>query len=187
MRAWLAALVVAATAATAQAQAPTGDDGRFRDIYRELIEINTTDSAGDTTKAAEAMAARLRAAGLPPADVQVLGPHPRKGNLVARLRGTGARPPILLVAHLDVVEARREDWSSDPFKLLEKDGYVYGRGTIDDKAMAAIFVDTLIRFKESGFVPDRDLVLALTADEELGATSPSTRAGAGSCGTAGTC
>jgi len=171
MKAGLAALLVAAAIGAAEAQAPRPEEQRFRDIYRELIEINTTDSAGDTTKAAEAMAARLRAAGFPADDVQVLAPHPRKGNLVARLRGTGARRPLLLLAHLDVVEARREDWSTDPFKLLDKDGYFYGRGTIDDKAMAAIFVDTLIRFKESGFVPDHDLVLALTADEELGATS----------------
>jgi len=171
MRAGLAAFLVVASMGVAEAQAPRPEEQRFREIYRELIEINTTDSAGDTTKAAEAMAARLRASGLPAADVQMLAPHPRKGNLVARLRGTGARRPLLLLAHLDVVEARREDWSTDPFTLLEKDGYFYGRGTIDDKAMAAIFVDTLIRFKESGFVPDRDLVLALTADEELGATS----------------
>jgi acetylornithine deacetylase/succinyl-diaminopimelate desuccinylase-like protein len=171
MRATLAALLVLAAASLAEAQAPTADAQRFREIYRELIEIDTTDSAGDTTKAAEAMAARLRAAGFPAADVQVLAPHPRKGNLVARLRGSGARRPLLLLAHLDVVEARREDWSSDPFKLLEKDGYFYGRGAIDDKSMAAIFVDTLIRLKESGFVPDRDLILALTADEELGTSS----------------
>jgi acetylornithine deacetylase/succinyl-diaminopimelate desuccinylase-like protein len=171
MRSLLAALLVVAAGAAAEAQTSTPDERRFRDIYRELVEINTTDSAGDTTKAAEAMAARLRAAGFPPADVQVLAPHAKKGNLVARLRGSGARRPLLLLAHLDVVEARREDWSVDPFVLLEKDGYFYGRGTIDDKAMAAIFVDALIRFKESGFVPDRDLVLALTADEELGATS----------------
>ena len=171
MRAVLAAVLVASAVAAAEAQAPPPEDQRFRDIYRELVEINTTDSVGDTTRAAEAMAVRLRAAGLPAADVQVLAPHPKKGNLVARLRGSGARQPLLLLAHLDVVEARREDWSVDPFKLLEKDGYFYGRGTIDDKAMAAIFVDTLIRFKESGFVPDRDLIVALTADEELGATS----------------
>ena len=114
------------------------------------------------------MAAPLLAAGFPAGDVQVLGARPRKGNLVARLRGTGARRPLLLLAHLDVVEARREDWSVDPFTLLEKDGYFYGRGTRDDKAMAAIFVANLIRYKQEGFVPDRDLILALTADEEGG-------------------
>ena len=114
------------------------------------------------------MAARLKAAGFPAADVQVLGPDPRKGNLVARLRGTGARKPLLLLAHLDVVEAKREDWSFDPFTFLEKDGFFYGRGTSDDKAMAAQFVANLIRLKQEGFTPDRDLILALTADEEGG-------------------
>ena len=155
----------------AGAQTRTADEQAFLDVYRELVEINTTDSVGDTTKAAEAMAARLRVAGFPAADVQVLAPHPRKGNLVARLRGTGTRKPLLLLAHLDVVEARREDWSFDPFTLLERDGYFYGRGTSDDKAMAAIFVDTFIRLKREGFTPTRDLILALTADEELGASS----------------
>ncbi len=156
---------------TAGAQTRTGDEQAFLDVYRELVEINTTDSVGDNTRAAEAMAARLRAAGFPAADVQVLAPHPKKGNLVARLRGGGTGKPLLLLAHLDVVEARREDWSFDPFTLLEKDGYFYGRGSSDDKAMAAIFVDTFIRLKREGFTPTRDLILALTADEELGASS----------------
>jgi acetylornithine deacetylase/succinyl-diaminopimelate desuccinylase-like protein len=140
----------------------------LREIYQELIEINTTNSVGDNTKAAEAMARRLLAAGFPAADVQVLVPTPRKGNMVARLRGTGSRRPLLLLAHLDVVEANREDWSVDPFKLLERDGYFYGRGTTDDKAMAASFVANLIRYRREGFVPDRDLIVALTADEEGG-------------------
>jgi acetylornithine deacetylase/succinyl-diaminopimelate desuccinylase-like protein len=140
----------------------------LREIYQELIEINTTNSVGDNTKAAEAMARRLIAAGFPAGDVQVLAPAPRKGNMVARLRGTGSRRPLLLLAHLDVVEALREDWSVDPFKLLERDGYFYGRGTTDDKAMAAAFVANLIRFRQEGFVPDRDLIVALTADEEGG-------------------
>ena len=139
-----------------------------RDIYKELIEINTTDSAGDTTKAAEAMAARLKAAGLPEADIQVIGPNARKGNLVARYRGAGRRSPLLLLAHLDVVEALKEDWSVDPFKFLEKDGFFWGRGTTDDKAMAAVWIATFIRFREEHFVPDRDLIIALTADEEGG-------------------
>src|ERR1700720_2638513 len=137
----------------------------FREIYQELVEINTTDSIGDTTKAAEAMAFRLRAAGL--ADTQVLSSGPRKGNLVARLRGTGARRPILLIAHIDVVEAKREDWEFDPFKLQEVNGYFRGRGSIDDKAMASIFVANLIENVKEGFQPDRDIILALTADEEL--------------------
>jgi acetylornithine deacetylase/succinyl-diaminopimelate desuccinylase-like protein len=143
-----------------------------RDIYKELVELNTTTDAdpGGTTQAAEAMAARLRAAGFSGPDVQVLSSGPRDGNLVARLRGSGAsgRKPILLLAHLDVVAARREDWSIDPFTFTEKDGYYYGRGTGDDKAMAAIWVANLIRMKKEGFVPDRDLIVALTADEEGG-------------------
>jgi acetylornithine deacetylase/succinyl-diaminopimelate desuccinylase-like protein len=140
----------------------------LRQIYQELVEINTTHSAGDTTQAAEAMARRLTTAGIGADDVQVLAPAPRKGNLVARLRGTGAKRPLLLLAHLDVVEARREDWSIDPFKLQEQDGYFYGRGTADDKAMAAIFVANLIRLHAEGFLPDRDVIVALTADEEGG-------------------
>ncbi len=165
----LAFVLVVAGVATAQAPAP--ELAEFRAIYQELVEINTTDSVGDTAKAAQAMAARLKAAGFSGADVQVLSSAPRKGNLVARLRGSGGGKPLLLLAHLDVVEARREDWSFDPFTLTEKDGYFYGRGTIDDKAMAAIFVDTFMRLKREGFVPQRDLILALTADEELGASS----------------
>jgi acetylornithine deacetylase/succinyl-diaminopimelate desuccinylase-like protein len=140
----------------------------LREIYQELVEINTTDSVGDNTKAAEAMARRLLAAGFPAGDVQVLTPVPRKGNLVVRLRGTGGRRPLLLLAHLDVVEANREDWSVDPFTLLEREGYFYGRGTSDDKAMAAAFVANVIRLRQEGFVPDRDIIVALTADEEGG-------------------
>jgi acetylornithine deacetylase/succinyl-diaminopimelate desuccinylase-like protein len=144
----------------------------LRAIYEELVEIDTTQSKGSTTRASEAMAARLRAAGFPAADVQVLV-HPgnaARGNLVARLRGTGSKKPILLVAHLDVVEARRQDWSEglDPFQLTERGGYFYGRGTTDDKAMAAIFVANLIRYRQEGFRPERDIILALTADEEGG-------------------
>jgi len=167
----LAAVVIAPVSRTgldAQPAALAPHQQLLREIYQELIEINTTNSVGDNTKAAEAMARRLLAAGFPAADVQVLSPAPRKGNIVARLRGTGARRPLLLLAHLDVVEANREDWSVDPFKLLEKDGYFYGRGTTDDKAMAAAFVANLIRYRQEGFVPDRDLIVALTADEEGG-------------------
>jgi acetylornithine deacetylase/succinyl-diaminopimelate desuccinylase-like protein len=139
----------------------------FRAIYQELVQINTTDSVGDTLRAAEAMAARLKAGGIPAADVQVISTAPRKGNLVARLRGTGARKPILLMAHIDVVEAKREDWDFDPFKLQEVDGQFRGRGVIDDKAMAASFVANLIEYAKEGFRPDRDIILALTTDEEL--------------------
>ena len=137
------------------------------DIYKELVEINTVTATGDTAKAAEAMATRLRAGGFADADVQVLQPAPRKGNLVVRLRGTGARKPILLLAHIDVVPANREDWSVDPFKLTEKDGYYYGRGTGDDKFMAAAFVTNMIRYKKEGYKPDRDIILALETDEEI--------------------
>ena len=167
----VAALLLLLSPLAAGAQTRTPDEQAFLDIYRELVEINTTDSVGDNTRAAEAMATRLKAAGFPAADVQVLAPHPKKGNLVARLRGSGKAKPLLLLAHLDVVEARREDWSVDPFTLVEKDGYFYGRGTSDDKAMAAIFVDLFIQLKREGFTPARDLILALTADEELGSSS----------------
>jgi len=155
-------------AATALAQS-TPHEQRARAIYKELIEINTTDTpAGSVTKASEAMAARLKAAGFAEGDIKVLGPAPTKFNLVARYRGTGARRPMLLLAHLDVVEALREDWSFDPFVFREDGGYFYGRGTSDDKGMASQFVAALIRLKEEGFTPDRDVILALTADEETG-------------------
>ena len=149
------------------AETSAADREAFRDIYRELVEINTTDSVGDSVRAAEAMAARLRVGGIPAEDIRVLSSGPRKGNLVARLRGTGARRPLLLLAHLDVVEAKREDWDSDPFKLVEIDGYFRARGAIDDKAMAAIFVANLIEYVREGYRPERDIILALTADEEL--------------------
>jgi acetylornithine deacetylase/succinyl-diaminopimelate desuccinylase-like protein len=153
----------------AAAQAPEPPSRALaRAIYEELIEIDTTHSSGSTTRAAEAVAARLRAAGVPEADVVVLGPSPAKGNLVARLRGSGAEPPLLLLAHLDVVEARREDWSVDPFTLLEQDGYFYGRGTMDDKAMAAIFTTWMIERARARAPLRRDVILALTADEENG-------------------
>src|SRR6202171_4128163 len=123
------ALSSAPFSAAAQTLSPTQQFAR--DIYKELVEINTVTETGDTARAAEAMAARLRAAGFAGADVQVFTPAPRKGNLVARLRGPGTRKPILLLAHLDVVPARREDWSVDPFKLIEKEGYFYARGSSD--------------------------------------------------------
>src|SRR3981189_2512269 len=162
----LAAIVLAAMSSTHAADTHPPEQQAFLDIYRELVEINTTDSVGDTVRAAQAMAARLRDGGFRAPDIQVLSSGPRKGNLVARLPGSGARP-LLLLAHLDVVEAKREDWDFDPFKLQEVDGYFRGRGTIDDKAMAAIFVANVIRYVAEGFRPDRDIILALTTDEEL--------------------
>jgi len=141
------------------------------DIYKELIEINTMDSVGSTTVAAEAMAKRFKAAGFPDADIHVFGPKPDKGNLVVRYRGTGARKPLLLLAHLDVVAALRSDWTTDPFVFVEQGGYYYGRGTSDDKAMAAIFVANMLRYKKEGYVPDRDVIIALTADEEGGTSN----------------
>ena len=132
-----------------------------RDLLQELVEINTVTATGDSLKAAQAMAARLTVAGFAQADVRVLSAAPRKGNLVARLRGNGARRPMLLLAHIDVVEAG--DWSSDPFRLTEKDGYFYGRGVVDNKSMAAAFVASLIRMRQEGFRPERDIILVLEA------------------------
>jgi acetylornithine deacetylase/succinyl-diaminopimelate desuccinylase-like protein len=140
-----------------------------RDIFQQLIEINTTDSVGSTTVAAEAMAGRLTGAGFAPEDVKILGPNERKGNLVVRLHGSGGtRKPILIIGHLDVVEAQRGDWTTDPFRFVEKDGYFYGRGTQDMKANDAILVTTFIRLRRENYRGDRDLILALTADEEGG-------------------
>ncbi|MEP6768939.1 MAG: M20/M25/M40 family metallo-hydrolase [Acidobacteriota bacterium] len=151
------------------ATAQSAEQQQLRDIYKQLIEINTTDSTGSCTDAVSAMAERLRTAGLPGEDVRVLVPAgaPAKGNLVARLRGTGKDRPILLLAHVDVVEARLEDWERDPFKLVEENGYFFARGASDDKAMAAALVSNLIRYKREKYRPRRDLVLALTCDEEI--------------------
>ena len=139
-----------------------------RDIFQQLIEINTTDSVGNVTTAAEAMAQRFRAAGFAETEIQVLGPNDRKKNLVVRMHGRGKHKPLLLIGHLDVVEAHREDWTTDPFQFVEKDGFFYGRGTQDMKSGDAIMVTTLLRFKKEGYKPDRDIILALTADEEGG-------------------
>ena len=139
-----------------------------REIFKQLIEINTTDSVGNVTTAAEAMAKRLRDAGFSGDEVIVAGPNDRKKNLVARFKGSGKRRPILFIGHLDVVEAHREDWTTDPFEFIEKDGYFYGRGTEDMKEGDAILVTNFIRLKKDGYVPDRDVIVALTADEEGG-------------------
>jgi acetylornithine deacetylase/succinyl-diaminopimelate desuccinylase-like protein len=160
-----AILALASGPARAEAQSP--QQQLAFDVYKELVEINTVTATGDTARAAEAMAARLRAAGFADDDVKMFSPAPRKGNLVARLRGSGARKPILLLAHIDVVPANRDDWTVDPFKLTEQDGYFYARGSGDDKYMAAAFITNLIRYKQEGYKPDRDIVVALETDEEI--------------------
>lgn len=165
----LAALLLP-VAAGAQA-ALTPHQRAAREVYEQLVEINTVDSVGSVTTAVEAMAARFRAAGFAAADIHIVIPpgKPTKGNLIVRYRGRGgALKPVLLLAHLDVVAALRTDWSRDPFELQEANGFFYGRGTADDKAMASMFVANLLRYKREGFVPSRDLILALTADEEGG-------------------
>src|SRR5690348_14050670 len=165
---FLAALVTACASAASAEGAP--HETLAREIYRELIEIRTVHPDGDNTAAARAMQKRLLDAGFDPADAQVIELAPLKGNLVARLRGSGELRPILLLAHIDVVEARREDWSDglDPFRLTERDGYFYGRGTMDDKGMAAIYVANLVRLKREGPRLKRDVIVALTCDEEGG-------------------
>jgi acetylornithine deacetylase/succinyl-diaminopimelate desuccinylase-like protein len=169
-----AALLIVLAAGTAFAANPAATpadkaaDTLAHDIYQQLIEINTTDSVGNVSTAAEAMAKRFRDAGFATADVFVGGASDRKKNVVVRLHGTGRRKPVLLIGHLDVVEAKREDWSTDPFKLIEKDGYFYGRGTLDMKDGDAVMVSALLRMKQEGFRPSRDIIVALTADEEGG-------------------
>jgi acetylornithine deacetylase/succinyl-diaminopimelate desuccinylase-like protein len=152
------------------AAAAPSDDAHVlaRSIFKQLIEINTSDTGAGTTAAAQAMAQRLRDAGFPEADIQILGPNDQKQNLVVRLRGSGKKQPVLLIGHLDVVTALRSDWSTDPYEFVEKDGYFYGRGTQDMKDGDAIMVTTLMRYKREGLRPDRDIILALTADEESG-------------------
>ena len=164
------AITASLIAAPAQAQLmrPAPEQALARAIYKEFIEIPSGFTTGATTPVAQAAAARLRAAGFPDADIHVDGPDPRKMNLVVRYHGTGARKPILLLAHTDVVEAKREDWSMDPFTFAEKDGYFYGRGTGDDKAQAAVWIALLLQYKAENFTPDRDIIVALTADEEGG-------------------
>jgi acetylornithine deacetylase/succinyl-diaminopimelate desuccinylase-like protein len=170
----LGVATIACSLAFATAYAASAEPGKLtsqqqlaRDIYQELVEINTSQSVGDTYQAAQAMAARLKAAGFADADVQTFQTAPKRGNLVARLHGTGKRKPLLLLAHIDVVEALRADWTTDPYKLAEQDGYFYGRGSGDDKFMAATFVSNFVRYRKEGYRPDRDLILALTTDEEI--------------------
>jgi acetylornithine deacetylase/succinyl-diaminopimelate desuccinylase-like protein len=147
---------------------PEADQRLAHDIYKEIVEIKSGFTTGATTPVVDAVAKRLRTAGFPESDIFVGGVIPTKANLVVRYHGTGKLKPILLLAHIDVVEAKREDWSMDPFVFTEKDGYYYGRGTSDDKAQAAIWIANLIRYKREGYKPDRDIIVALTADEEGG-------------------
>lgn len=160
------ALASLSLTAAAQSRASASDRDLARDMFRELIAIDTSEPAGNPRAASEAIAARLKSAGFAPEDVEIVGAEPRLGNLVARLRGSGSAPPLLLMAHLDVVSARREDWSMDPFTMIEKEDFFYGRGTQDNKAGVAILAANLIRLKRDGFRPSRDVLIALTADEE---------------------
>src|SRR5687768_6881332 len=176
MRAAVTAILLAGLAAPSSAQVATGtmgplrpDQQRFRELYEELVETNTTLSAGDCTLAAERLAVRLRAAGMAPENVHVLTvpEKPKEGSLVAVYPGTSrSAKPILLLGHIDVVEANRADWQRDPFTLVEENGYFYARGAADDKAMSAVWADTLIRFAEEGHRPERTVKLALTCGEE---------------------
>jgi acetylornithine deacetylase/succinyl-diaminopimelate desuccinylase-like protein len=164
-----ACLVCSAFSAPALADGLRADQVAFREIYQELVETNTTLSAGSCTEAAQKMAARLRAAGYPEGDLHLFATadHPKEGGLVAILPGTDAKAKaILLLAHLDVVEAKREDWERDPFKLIEEDGYFYARGSLDDKSMSATWVDTLIRLRDERTKPRRTVKMALTCGEE---------------------
>jgi len=168
-----AILLCSATAysqTTGISQARNANQELARDIFRELIEINTTVNMG-CTRAAEAMAERLRSAGFPESDIILAGPQPQHMNLVVRYHGKGTKPPILFIGHLDVVEALQQDWSFDPFKFLETDGYFYGRGTTDIKNEDADMVVNLIRLRQEKFVPDCDIIVALTEDEEGGSAN----------------
>ncbi len=164
----IAAALLAAGSLLCETMPPAADQELARSIYKQFVEIKSGYTSGATTPVAEAAAARLREAGFSDADIFIGGPIPKKANLVVRYRGTGKAKPILLLAHTDVVEAKREDWSTDPFEFIEKDGYFYGRGTGDDKAQASVWIANLIRYKREGLKPDRDIIVALTADEEGG-------------------
>ncbi len=164
-----ALLLAAVLAAPVAAQPLRADQTAFRDLYKELVETNTTLSAGSCTLAAERLGTRLQAAGYTAADITLFATpeHPKEGGIVAILHGSDRKAKaILLLGHLDVVEARREDWTRDPFKLIEENGFFYGRGTFDDKSQAAIWTDTLIRYKTAGKTPRRTVKLALTCGEE---------------------
>jgi acetylornithine deacetylase/succinyl-diaminopimelate desuccinylase-like protein len=165
----IAALLLSSMAGTASAQALRPDQTAFRALYKELVETNTTLSAGSCTDAAAKMGARMKAAGFADGDITYFSTpeHPKEGGLVAILKGSDARvKPMLLLAHIDVVEAKREDWTRDPFTLIEENGFFYARGTSDDKAMAAVWTDAMIRYKQQGYHPKRTIKLALTCGEE---------------------
>jgi acetylornithine deacetylase/succinyl-diaminopimelate desuccinylase-like protein len=168
MKRRLLSILFCTVATAASAQSITSEYRNLaRDIFKELIEINTTSGYG-STKAAEAMAARLISAGFSDTDVQVIGPDQQHKNLVFRFKGEGKIKPLLFICHLDVVEALPQDWSVDPFTFLEKDGYFYGRGTTDVKNDDASLITNVIRLKKEGYKPNRDIIIALTADEENG-------------------
>ena len=161
-------VILLSFSASAETMRPDAERQLAHDLYKEFVEIQSGYTTGATTPVAEAAASRLKAAGFPDSDIFVGGAIPTKANLVVRYHGTGSGKPILLLAHIDVVEAKREDWSTDPFQFIEKDGFYYGRGTADDKAQAAVWIANLIQYKKEGFKPDRDIIVALTADEEGG-------------------
>ncbi|WP_418219394.1 M20/M25/M40 family metallo-hydrolase [Candidatus Viadribacter manganicus] len=167
MRAFVIALAITAFVGTATAQELTPDRARFRSIYEELVEIDSSPTTGSCTRAVNAMLVHLRNAGYSERDAQVIIPDgaPEDGNLVAVLRGSSSRA-VLLLAHIDVVDARREDWERDPFTLVEENGYFYARGSADDKAMAAVFLDLMVRLRQENFRPRRTIRLALTCGEE---------------------
>ena len=162
-------LSLVSTGAPAADKQPRPDQAAFRELYEELVETNTTLSSGSCTLASERMAARLKAAGIPDSQITLFAhpEHPKEGGLVAVYPGTSKTlKPILAIAHIDVVEAKAEDWERDPFTLIEENGYFYARGSADDKAMAAMLVDTLIRFQRAGYKPKRAVKIALTCGEE---------------------
>ncbi|MYM36996.1 M20/M25/M40 family metallo-hydrolase [Duganella sp. FT94W] len=165
--AWLVAGLAVAAAAHGAELTPV--QKQMRSIYQELVETNTTNSVGSCTLAAQKMAKRLKAGGFKDSELQMIIPPggPKKGNLVARLKGDGSKKPLLLLAHIDVVEAKREDWERDPFKLVEENGMFYARGASDDKAMASAFVNNMILYKKEKLPLKRDIIMALTCDEEL--------------------
>jgi acetylornithine deacetylase/succinyl-diaminopimelate desuccinylase-like protein len=164
----VALAMTAMAGAAADISLPAKDRELVHQLFRQLVEINTTHSVGSVTKAAEAMRQRLLDAGFPSADLLLAGPTESKQNLIARYRGSGKERPVVILSHLDVVEAQPSEWTTDPFRLIEKDGYYYGRGTQDIKDNDAIAIETFIRLRGEGYQPDRDLILLLTADEEAG-------------------